>query len=209
MAKDTLSALIDGECSPGELDRFLDEFEHSAELRQSWSRLCLTRDVTGGVRINKARPCICADVMARLDARPPAVVPGARVVPLWHERVRGYWKPLAGLAVAASLAAVVVTLNTTERGPAGGQGGGFAPQVSSPVSLPVTAPRRPRELRVVSVSAEDVQRAAFEDDLRRYLIEHSNTLADRGMGATLPYARFTAHSADAPIETTPAAGEQP
>lgn len=210
MAKDSLSALLDGECSPRELDRILDEMERSPELKLAWSRLCLSRDAGEGVRVRKGQPCICAGVMSNLDARPESVA--AKVVPLFKQRIRGYWKPLAGFAAAASVAGVALTLNLGNRDSSVTAGAGMnLPQVSAPVSVPAVQ-RRPRYLQTVSASADDVQRAAIEDELRSYLIEHSNTLADRGMGATLSYARFAAHSVGEPIdeiESSALAGEQP
>jgi negative regulator of sigma E activity len=189
MAKDSLSALIDGECTPAELERILDEMDQSPAMKSAWSRLCLARDAGEGVRVRKDQPCICAGVMAQLGAQEAAPA-GGKVVPLAAARraggVRAYWKPLAGLAAAASVAAVMVTLAPqSATGPAAAPG--FAPQIGTPVSVPAV-PVRPGSQQLVSA----------EDELRRYLIEHSNTLADRGMGATLSYARFAAHSVGEP-----------
>lgn len=210
MAKDSLSALLDGECSPRELDRILEEMERSPELRQAWSRMCLARDASEGVRVRKDQPCICAGVMSQLEAHPQD--PGGKVVPIVRRRLRGYWKPLAGLAAAASVAGLALTLNLGGRDSGAVQAPGLSmPQVSSPVSVPAVQ-RRPRYLQTVSASSEDLRQAEIADELRSYLIEHSNTLADRGMGATLSYARFAAHSVGEPVdETEPAAayGEQP
>ncbi len=203
MAKDSLSALIDGECTPEELERILDEMDQSPDLKSAWSRLCIARDAGEGVRVRKDQPCICAGVMSGLGAQDaPAASP--KVVPLASARrlpaVRAYWKPLAGLAAAASVAAVMVTL-TPQRDADPTRSGGFAPQIGTPVSVPVVRPR-PANQQLVSAG----------DELREYLIEHSSTLADRGMGATLSYARFTAHSiSDAglqPVSFTPS-GDQP
>jgi hypothetical protein len=189
MAKDSLSALIDGECTPAELERILDEIDQSSAMKAAWSRLCLARDAGEGVRVRKGQPCICEGVMSRLGAQ-DAPATSRKVVPLSASRrwpdVRAYWKPLAGLAAAASVAAIMVTLTPQrEDGPVAGPG--FAPQIGSPVSAPIVQPR-PGAQHLVSA----------EDELRRYLIEHSNTLADRGMGATLSYARFAAHSVGEP-----------
>lgn len=216
MAKDSLSALLDGECSPGELDRILEEMERSPEIKASWSRLCAARDAVEGVHIRKPAIDLCAGVMARLDERPVSL--SGRVVPLVRARARSYahsyWKPLVGLAAAASIAAVALTLNLRQHGPAAGSGLVGVPQVAGEVSLPAVQ-RRPRYLQAVSVdadSAEMARRAAMQEELRDYLIEHSNTLADRGMGATLSYARFAAHSVGEPGAMTISAdvsGDQP
>lgn len=198
MAKDSLSALLDGECSPAELNRILEDMERSPDLKQAWSRLCLARDAGEGVRVRQGQSCICSAVMANLD--PPSVSVVDRVVPRrMRGRVRRAWKPAMGLALAASVAAVAVVLNVRDTGPAV-LPGVAGPQFASEASLPM-AQRRPRYLQTVAAgptAADGVRRAAIDDELRSYLIEHSNTLAGRGMGATLPYARFAAHSVGDP-----------
>ncbi|MFP5304463.1 MAG: sigma-E factor negative regulatory protein [Gammaproteobacteria bacterium] len=208
MAKDSLSALLDGECSASELDRMLEEIERSPDLKVSWSRLCLARDSAEGVRVRREQPCICADVMRRLDAQPASATD--RVVPLFRPRLQGYWKPLAGLAAAASVAALAVSLSFGDRGAGTLPAPGLVPQAATPVSAPLT--QRPRYLQTVSTSPDNARRAAFEEELRAYLIEHSNTLADRGMGGTLSYARFAAHTLGEPVElsaTVESPGEKP
>lgn len=203
MAKDSLSALLDGECSPAELNRVLDEMERSPELRQAWSRLCLARDAAEGVRVRQGQACICSAVMGELGQRPLSVTD--RVVPLVRRRAEALWKPVAGLALAASVAAIAVTLTATLDGGAGGPtplAGVSSPQGAAEVSLPM-APRRPRYLQTVSAEPDPADgNRAFDDELRNYLIEHSSTLAGRDMGATLPYARFAAHSVSDPAVMT-------
>lgn len=208
MAKDSISALLDGECTPAELDRILDEMARSPALAAEWSRQCRARDAVEGVRMRKEQPCICAGVMAGLDAQD--AVP-SRVVPLAPKRggggglsdirtLPGLWKPLAGLAVAASVAVVAVTLNFN--GGLQGQGTLAEAQMAPPAVveqiLPAKAQRRPANLIAVS---------AGEEQLRNYLLEHSNSMADRGMGATLSYARFAAHSIGDQVEAQPASAE--
>jgi len=199
MSEETLSALLDGECSPQELDRLLDQLDRSPDLKQAYSRLCLARDAAEGTRIRKDQPCICAGVMAGLDEAPLPV--SEKVADLDSRRVRApLWKPLAGFAVAASIgaAAVLLALPEVRSGGIAGGSNSFVPQVSSPVSLPIPV-SRPRHLQLVSAPAAD------EEDLSSYLIEHSNAAAGRGMGGTLSYARFAAHNA----VYRPQAEEQP
>jgi negative regulator of sigma E activity len=236
MAHESLSALLDGECSAEELDRLLDELEHKPELKRSWSRLVQARDAREGVRLAAELPCICAGVMARLDAQPeplganvvelsprrqptvvvpPAAVPVAAPTPAaafaaTTPAARFNWQPLTGWAVAASIAVVALVLNFSgtqdvqrELNP----GVAAMPQVTAPVSNSNTV-RRPRYLQTVAATPEDLQ--AADDDLRNYLIEHSNSLADRGMGGALSYARFAAHTAEfVPQPVSGGTGEQP
>jgi negative regulator of sigma E activity len=200
MSQESLSALLDGECSPEELDRLLDELDRSPELKQAYSRLCLSREAREGTRIAAEQTCICTGVMAGLDDAPMPV--SDKLVDLDSRRanrrsVLARWKPLAGFAAAASFGAVavLVTLPQTALVANGGSSsGGYSPATATaPVSLPLPAAPRPKGLRVASANAAELQQQ--EDDLSNYLIEHSNTAASRGMGGTLSYARFAAHNA--------------
>jgi len=198
MAKDTLSAIFDGECSPAELDRFLDELDQSPELKQAWSRMCLSRDAAEGVRVGAAQPCICDDVMRRIDTEPATF--SDKVVPIVRRGLSSYWKPAIGLAAAASFGAIAVSLNFSGHDSLGGTASpGLVPQVSSPVSMPIVS-HPARNLRMVSASPQDLQQMEQDDDLRAYLIEHSSAIADRGMGGALSYARFAAHTGDQMVQ---------
>jgi negative regulator of sigma E activity len=198
MSHETLSALLDGECSAGELDRLLEEIEHSPALKEQWSRLCLARDAREGTHFAKNQPCICAGVMAGLDER-PAELANPNVVELRRPRPAFNWKPLAGLAAAASVAVVALLVGVTST-PQSGVGLPETAQgapVTEPVSYPVV-PRQARNLQSVALHAEGEQHwQDAGDDLDNYLIEHNSSLAGQGvgMGGTLRSARFAAHSA--------------
>lgn len=189
MSQDSLSALLDGECTGTELDRLLDELDRSPELGQQWTRLCLARESRTGIRISRQQACICADVMARLDPAPAAA---SKVVDLAvHKagrrgRLASFWKPAAGFAAAASVGAAAVMWVQPGSGPSNGNGGsGFTPAGS------VASWSQTPELRTVS-TADD----AHSQMLREYLMDHSNAIADEGVGGTLRYARFAAHTAE-------------
>lgn len=204
MVHESLSALLDGECNAEDLDRLLDAAERDPALKAAWSRMCQTRELRDGTRIGRGQPCIAAAVMAGLDQ--PDLAASPKVVPLSAPpRKRIDWKTWSGWAVAASVAMVAVTLNLGNKtsdpvsSMEAGAGGSFVPQVSSPVSAPLPTVRA-RNLQTVSLSADE---QVVDEDLRDYLIEHSNALADRGMGGTLSYARFAAHPAVFSTEAQP------
>lgn len=175
MSQEHLSALLDGECSDHDLDRLLDEMERNPALKDDWSRMCRNRELAAGTRIKAELPCICTGVMSSLDTQPQASA-HPKVVELASRRQNPVWKPLVGLAVAASVAviALLAGLNFTSSGTAPGieatQPQTYSQQVAS--SQPVV-----------------------DEDLDNYLIEHNNSLAEQGMGGTLRYARFAAHTA--------------
>ncbi len=190
MPQDSLSALLDGECTGAELNRLLDELERSPELGRQWSRLCLAREAGTGTRIAKEQPCICSDVMSKLDASPAAA--DAKVVDLAvhranrRSRIASFWKPAVGFAAAASVGAAAVMFIQPQGGPAAGaRQPGFV-QAGTVASWSQTP-----ELRTVS-TADD----PHSQMLREYLMDHSNAIADEGVGGTLRYARFAAHTAE-------------
>ena len=193
MAHETLSALLDGECSPDEMDALLDEMERSPDLKQAWSRQCLAREAREGTVVGKGQTCICAGVMAALDDLPDEVNP--RVVELAARRkspnIFG-WNPLTGLAAAASVAAVALVLSLPARHPDAilEAGSGAVPEATTPVSYPV---QRSRDLRAVALHPEE---QAQQEELEKLFMEHSGSMAEQGMGGTLRYARFAAHTAE-------------
>jgi negative regulator of sigma E activity len=185
MSQESLSALLDGECSDQELDALLDALDRSPELKASWSRLHVAREARAGLPIRQVD--ICAAVMAQLDHAPDAARPN--VVELASRRKSLPWRPLAGLAAAASVAAVAVTLgfNFGTVQTAGNSGG-----ITS-AGLPASGLR---DVALTSANDAPQGHAEIDDDLRNYMIEHSNTLAERGVGGALSYARFAARTAD-------------
>ncbi len=190
MPQDSLSALLDGECSGSELDRLLDELDRSPEMGQRWSRLCMVREASSGTRITKQQACICADVMGKLDAVP--AIAGARVVDLAvHKanrrgRMGSIWKPAIGFAAAASVGAAAVMFIQPQNGPVNGRDPNVIPAGT------VASWSQTPELRTVSTTTDD----PHSQMLREYLMDHSNAIADEGVGGTLRYARFAAHTAE-------------
>lgn len=199
MVKDSLSALLDGECSAKELDQLLDELDRSPELAQQWSRLCLAREAAEGTRVAADQPCICSGVMSQLDdqpAHPTKVVELAARrrarFPVQFPRIAAYWKPAVGFAAAASMgaAAVLLVQPAAERtlpgvdanGFTSGQLAGWVPAGSSELALQPVA----------SLDRDD----AHAEMLQQYLMDHSNAIAGDGVGGTLRYARFAAHTAE-------------
>jgi negative regulator of sigma E activity len=98
MNDESLSALLDGECSPAEVERLLAAMDRDPALRQRFSRLCLARDACMGTRIRAADPGFAARVAAALDAEPEPALPGP---------VLTRWAPAAAAAVLAVAALLV------------------------------------------------------------------------------------------------------
>ncbi len=117
--RESLSALMDGEADSQDVDRVLDNI-HDASVRDTWQRYNLAQDVAAAASVaNVTGIDLSAGIMAALDAEPAhnlsqdAVTADAAVsesVPEIHSvgRWQRFTRPLASIAVAASVTAVVV-----------------------------------------------------------------------------------------------------
>lgn len=199
MNTDSLSALLDGECHGSELDALLDEMDRNPQLALEWSRMCKARDLRLGSVVSADWGCICTEVMSKLDDQPSfnsdKVVGIAGKRTAVADRIKRFWKPVAGFAAAASMGAAAVLL--------------VQPQVANTefqIAPDVVADLQPLQWAQVSeVASAEPQDDSHSEMLREYLMDHNNAVAGEGVGGTLRYARFAAHTA----EYRPYAGERP
>jgi negative regulator of sigma E activity len=178
MNDESLSALLDGECSPSELDAALAALERDPALRERFSRLVLAQEAGRGLRIRAANLDFAGRVAAGLK---PEAAPG-NVVPLWR-RPGLAARTFVGLAAAASVAAVaVLALKPGRQAPATG------PQTAAaPAGETVADAAHP-------VSPMDEGNA----QLRNYLMTYSQSRAQHGVGGSLGYARYAAYTGQRP-----------
>ena len=99
-----LSACLDGELPPAELDLLLKRLERDPELRQTLSRYSAV-----GEAMRQAKPAIASGsfadkVMATVDQEPAVARRRVRIPPVVLRSLR----PVAGIAVAATVAAVAI-----------------------------------------------------------------------------------------------------
>lgn len=187
MSKELLSAAVDDAATAQDWDRLLDAMQRDPTLKDDWSRICQARDARESVAVGRAGNAFCAGVMAALET--PSLA--SRVVDLGLARdarrpaqpptrapVRLSWRSLVPLSAAAGIAAAVLLLGrplTDKLAPAGIQ------------TVAVKASEEP----MPEVDPASASGLALND----YLIEHSNTLADRDMGGSLAGARFAIRTA--------------
>lgn len=165
MNHETLSALLDGECSPAELDLVLKRLDQDPALRARFSRMSFAQQLLRGVGV---RP-VPADFADRVMAALPARTSRATVLP----RRAMAWQPLAGLAAAAAVGGVAV-LAAQPR-----------PAAAPPAPMAeVSAGEQPM------VALDD----ANARQLRNYLMAYSQSRAYHGVGGTLGYARYAAYT---------------
>lgn len=99
--RESLSALMDDEANELELERVLGQIGDDHELRQTWIRYHCVRNVTAG----QALGTLSFDISQPLRE---AVAQELTHRPRSRSRMQHLLRPVAGLAVAASVAATVV-----------------------------------------------------------------------------------------------------
>lgn len=178
MNDESLSALLDGECTASELDAALAILERDPALRERFSRLTLAREATKGLRIRAANLDLASRVAAGLEQE---AAPG-KVVPLWR-RPGLTVRTFVGLAAAASVAAVaVLALKPGRQAPEAGLQTAAAPAGET------VADTDPPALPMDESNAQ----------LRNYLLTYSQSRAQHGVGGSLGYARYAAYTGQRP-----------
>lgn len=188
---ETVSKLLDGECSDTELDQVLAEFERDPALREQFSRQILAREAREGTRIRATHLDFSSKVLAALHDVPdePAVV-----VPFGQRVRRLPWRAASSLAAAAALGAVAVLVARPAT-------------VTVPVAVPVETASAPAT-GIVPVGGEPIETQFAEladadaQQLRNYLMAYSQSRGQQGVGATLGYARYAAYTDARPAART-------
>lgn len=192
---ETVSKLLDGECSDTELDQVLAEFERDPALREQFSRQILAREALEGTRIRATHPDFSSKVLAALPQGAPDEP--AVVLPFGQRARRLPWRAATSLAAAAAVGAIAVLVARPAT-------------VAVPVAVPVETASAPAA-DIVPVGAEPVETQFAEladadaQQLRNYLMAYSQSRGQQGVGSTLGYARYAAYTDARPAART---GEQ-
>lgn len=198
-----ISALVDGELDEQERHAAVDALLSQSDARKSWGRYHLIGDALRRSLPHTIDNGFSARVMAALEDEPTVLAPRAR--PLSHLGQR-----LAGLAVAASVAAVAVL--GVQFMYQQDEGAPIQPMAQAPTGLSPMPQRNIAQatmqsqiqstihpnIQTVTQSAGPVARIPatvnhFNPRLNKYLVDH-NQLASRAiMQGVIPYARIVAY----------------
>ncbi len=182
-----VSALLDNELSDSELASVLTELNHKHDLRQTWDRYHLIGDVMRGEPVQLGSTEISDRVRHLVDSEPAIIsrpqhgTKGDKK-PLWT-------RPLAGAALAASVATVAV--------------------ISAPGFLGLDEPAQPqltasnintttpvRRQNISGTRWKNLTEPSLESRLNGYLVDHSEHASPgTGMGV-MPYATFVGYDAE-------------
>lgn len=168
--REQISALLDGELPEAEQRLLLERLERDPALRMHWSRYQLISDAVHQTLPPQIDLGFAERVMAALDEQPEHHREPAG-------RLARAVKPLAGLAVAASVAVVAVLAVQQARTPDSGPGG---VQMAANQPIPATAARADAPVR-------------NGERLNAYLVNHSEYAASGGMPGMSPYVRIVGY----------------
>lgn len=187
-----ISSLLDGELDEQERQQTLTALEKNPELRGRWERYHLASDA---IRHNLPAGIdtgFSARVMQALEAEPTVLAPP----PVKAVSPTPFTKRLAGVAVAASVAAVAVF---------GVQGLNQVASVSSPQQMAQVPAVNSGNQAVLQVAENPVASSPqtvphFDPRLNKYLVDHNQQAARAGIQGVMPYARIVAYPAGNPQE---------
>jgi sigma-E factor negative regulatory protein RseA len=175
-----LSALVDNELTDAEQDLLIRQIGRNRELHQRLSRYQLISDAMQNHLPERVDPVFSRRVHDALRNEP--VGHGAGIA---AGRLAGLFRPVAGLAVAASVAVVAVTALQTSR-----------EEATAPAAAVATAPADSGFIRAedsaLAVAPETGPRTR-DNQLDIYLVNHNEYAASRGMQGMLPYVRIVGH----------------
>jgi sigma-E factor negative regulatory protein RseA len=175
------SALLDGESDPHEHKLLLDDLAADAETRARLGRYSMIGEGLRGEPVRVDALSIADAVRERVHREPAILAPASPDL-----KARRSWRqPLAGLAIAASVAMVAVGLipKLLSDSPEGGS------QPVQVVGVPAVQP--------VLVSSPGTHwsdsRPEQEDRINRYLADHNEFATQSGMPGIVPYATFVSY----------------
>jgi len=101
-AKERMSAMLDGELAPGQVDSLIRQINSDPELQKVWERYHVASAAMHGEQ-GRHRSGLSQRIIEQLRQQPVMLAPEPGVQP-----VRRWTQALAGLAIAASVAAVAL-----------------------------------------------------------------------------------------------------
>lgn len=191
---EALSALMDGELPAAQREHLVARLLAEPGLRARWARYHALRAAAHGTPPGILDGGFCARVRATLAHEPVLAAPGRPRRP-----GRRWLRPVAGLAIAASVALVAFAgllawHRESAEGPAAGTPVAAAPTRAAPRIGGDAAGAGVRPATLARV-ADPARRAVLRRRLEIYLASHSGYAEVADMPGVLPYSRFAGFNA--------------
>lgn len=182
LIKEQLSALMDGELPEAERRLLLERLAREPDLRDHWTRYQLISSA-----LHQGLP---ERIDLTLADRVQAALADDTAYHGSTNRFARLLKPVAGLAVAASVAVVAILAVQTSQAP-----------TSSPVQIAATPDVTgdpgvmpgPEAYTRVAGTRWDAQQRQVRERLNEYLVNHSEYAASGGMPGMQPYVRIVGY----------------
>ena len=212
-----ISALVDDEVHGSELEKVISRLTDDPAAAERWQRYNLISDALHNNLPERVETELSRRVQEALKDEPTVLAPRRMRIP---PRLRPAIKQIGGMAVAASVAVVMVTALQEQPGSGGGvplakegqdgslsapvmtrvadvapSGAGAMRVASQPVAPPATVMPQPHPVQVAETHSPQpvvVSPHAFDPRFESYLINHSEYAVTTGM---LPYSRVMAGNA--------------
>jgi sigma-E factor negative regulatory protein RseA len=172
--REQVSAFLDGELPDSETELLLKRLTRDGELRESFGRYALIGESIRGTSRGLLTRGFAGRVNKAIDGEPVVAVGQAR-----ESRAPRWWRPFAGAAVAAGVAAVaVVALQQRAVAPTLRAGPAAAPMTAQNVIVaqgPAGLPQTPREAMSYTVppTSPAAPSAMPQARLTNYVLAHS------------------------------------
>ena len=175
--EERLSALVDDELPDAEAPHLMDKVARDDELRRTWGRYHLIGDVLRQPCAVRAGVKLSERIRTQLTEEPTVLAPAAA-----SDASHRWLKPVAGVAVAASVAVMAVLV---------------APRFVGVPADPDMAQSPMTEMYAKRGGARwNVNEPAVESRLNRYLADHSENVLPGGVKGMLPYVTIVDYGQD-------------
>lgn len=181
---ESVSALMDGEVADFELRRTLDRIEDEPELAEAWQRYHLIRSVIRKEEVALPSVDISNSVMSALDGDSEYELQPEEAIDKAEESKPQFWKPLASMAAAASVTAMVILGAQNINQPQTEQIADTRPDYtlpSNPISNDFVRAQFGNR-SVVNESGQEPEIIRLSQGLERYIEQHKHMLTGKQSG---------------------------
>ena len=173
--REQVSAFLDGELPDSETELLLKRLTRDGELRESFGRYALIGEALRGATADRVTKGFAAGVNLAIDGEPVPVAPHTR-----GSRATYWWRPLAGVSVAAGVATLaIVALQQRAITPGG------------PATAPATAQNATAVRNAVAQTALPLRTAAQNTPTVREALSYTVPASSADIPVGMAHARLT------------------
>ncbi|MFK8067508.1 MAG: sigma-E factor negative regulatory protein [Gammaproteobacteria bacterium] len=174
-----ISAMMDGELEGRDRDGAIKDIEIDPATKGSWQRYHMIGDTMRNTLPSSVKPDLASRLNEMLEQEPAILAPKRKK----KFNPSNYIKPLAGLAIAASVTAVAVVSF---------QSGQETPGLEA--NAPLASTVIPESVRTVKF--ESVENTIEANQLNPYILNHNQFNSRMGVQGVSPQARLVGHGSN-------------